>query len=669
MTLDDSDYLFGPHGPTCAEFFARHWRVRPLRVPGGAQALLGDRFPLTAPAVARLVATFDREAPDQVTRSDDGVTFIQNVDRASPELAELARQLARRHGWYRPWFDMVETKRGSSGGIGSHFDDSDNFVLQQSGRKRWLLHPPSELTSDELARRMLEDATVGDGYMPDDALELELEPGDLLYIPIFWIHWGMSESDSLSLSLVCNTTNVARSLLDPLAGMLRARRDFWEPLPRFVDVAEAAAMFDRMWAVLTCDQTREAARARWLADTLQAQPPIQHERTVAPSAELVLLDTEAIDELPPARSLAGAPALVHAEPSSASRLARGRISLGRVLEAGMRIRDALGDCEVSATTVELLLALQRCDQPALVDAVLRPELQTWAWRGLESVGFRQRSWIERTAAMLPALLLPSLLRAGQSRLAGVRLVPSAADGLILPRLGLRWRLDGPLPETVRAELIGHDLRLELSGRDAVLRWDPIAEVATASCGRLESLPRISGGPVVVDEHRWFQGWMPGRSARHGDEPLPAELTISSLHHGTWLADLALVCRRPRDTRSWRRPPWWALIGVGLLGPGSSLIAAAARARLGAALDAGVTPASWRGPAALTSPLDGSLCAPMDLLLDAWTEAHEPRRSPAGKAGCHAALDLLRDHAESEAAAPWLELLTRAMDNLDQALEV
>jgi hypothetical protein len=72
---------------------------------------------------------------------------------------------------------------GDSPGFTPHYDTHEVFVLQIAGNKRWRLFEPA-LTLPHRSQ-----AFTPLGYvLPSPILELELEPGDLLYLPRGYVH-------------------------------------------------------------------------------------------------------------------------------------------------------------------------------------------------------------------------------------------------------------------------------------------------------------------------------------------------------------------------------------------------------------------------------------------------------------------------------------------------
>ena len=208
-------------------FFSEYWRKKPLFLKGGAHFLL-DRT-IRAVEFRKICDRMSRHHPELVNRKP-GCVFAQNMNMGSPFLAERAREVERATSCQHVWFDGVYAVHTE--GIGCHYDHSDNFVLQQSGTKQWRLCDPDRLPAAELRARMLEHPGAGLVDMPDDAPEFIVEAGDLLYIPLFWGHWGISDGPSMSISLVMNADNALDLLLPLLKETLDDREDWWRPLPQ-----------------------------------------------------------------------------------------------------------------------------------------------------------------------------------------------------------------------------------------------------------------------------------------------------------------------------------------------------------------------------------------------------------------------------------------------------
>jgi 50S ribosomal protein L16 3-hydroxylase len=226
-------------------FFSTYWRKQPLFVPGGAAALIDGSWS-EAEFQAALAAARSEDAAAVKERAGD-VVFVEKVSRFDQRLRGLIAGLAEVFGAPRTWFDAIRTY--SASGIGAHFDHSDNFVLQQSGVKEWSLSAPRHIAKADIARRMMNLPGVGAHELPeDDHLTFTVTPGDLLYIPLFWLHSGVSHADSLSVSLVCPALSLQSAVLPALTRVVRSQALGHQPLPAY-------------HAGLTAEQKAKAAAA------------------------------------------------------------------------------------------------------------------------------------------------------------------------------------------------------------------------------------------------------------------------------------------------------------------------------------------------------------------------------------------------------------------------
>ena len=123
-----------------------------------------------------------------------------------------------------------------SQGFAPHFDDVDVFVLQLHGSKTWIIDAPAE--NQELPRFSSEDFHEADLRGQFSRSKIELETGDLLYLPRGFIHQATS-SEEPSLHLTISTHRLA-TWTDFLEEALRRgldsaslkNRDFRTSLPR-----------------------------------------------------------------------------------------------------------------------------------------------------------------------------------------------------------------------------------------------------------------------------------------------------------------------------------------------------------------------------------------------------------------------------------------------------
>ena len=212
-------------------FFEQHWESQPLHVQRSqsdyyAQLLTnrdvetvissgGLRFP--AIQLARDGGFFPPEAFTRNIRSGGDIfTGIPDLDRIRAEYQSGAT--ISLPGFHRAWKPLgmlaaaIETEfdhpvhtnvyitPGNAIGFSPHYDTHEVFVLQIAGSKRWRIHkPPVPLPH----RSQPFDPQ---SYAPSAPLfELDLAPGDLLYLPRGFVH-TTATSDSFSVHVTLGVT-------------------------------------------------------------------------------------------------------------------------------------------------------------------------------------------------------------------------------------------------------------------------------------------------------------------------------------------------------------------------------------------------------------------------------------------------------------------------------
>jgi hypothetical protein len=196
------------------EFFARYWERAPLFVrhrgeryydelmtPAQLEALIADpdaRYPSIR------LARGGRYLPPETYGKD--VLMGQMTFQGVPDLARIAAEYAKGASialtspdrrWAPlhtlctqleeeldyPLHSNIYLTPGRAAGFAPHYDTHEVLVLQIAGRKRWYIDEPT----CSLAHRS--QPCNPEGYVPGPRLmEIELEPGDLLYLPRGFVH-------------------------------------------------------------------------------------------------------------------------------------------------------------------------------------------------------------------------------------------------------------------------------------------------------------------------------------------------------------------------------------------------------------------------------------------------------------------------------------------------
>lgn len=226
MTFSD---LVAPISPEV--FFEQSWENQPLHIrrreSGFYEKLLthrdveaaiasgGLRYP--AIQLARDGRFFVADSFTRSIRSGDDVfTGIPNLDRIAAEYRSGAT--ISLPGFHRAWrplgalaaaveeqFDHVVHTNvyitpGNAAGFSAHYDTHEVFVLQIAGSKRWRIEkPPLALPH----RGQPFDPRSHKSSAP--LLQIELAPGDLLYLPRGFVH-ETSTSDSFSAHVTLGIT-------------------------------------------------------------------------------------------------------------------------------------------------------------------------------------------------------------------------------------------------------------------------------------------------------------------------------------------------------------------------------------------------------------------------------------------------------------------------------
>jgi 50S ribosomal protein L16 3-hydroxylase len=129
--------------------------------------------------------------------------LVQAVDHVSPAIAELMDSFRFIPNWRLD--DIMVSYASEGGSVGPHFDNYDVFLVQANGQREW-----------QLGQQCDESSTLLDH--PDllllDNFECEqrflLNPGDILYIPPRYGHWGIAkDNDCITCSVGFRAPKVA----------------------------------------------------------------------------------------------------------------------------------------------------------------------------------------------------------------------------------------------------------------------------------------------------------------------------------------------------------------------------------------------------------------------------------------------------------------------------
>lgn len=314
------------------DFFSTHWRREPLLVRGAL------------PTIASLVSeeeldAFERDyfaAPAAWRNGSIGVlgttSFIANAECINEHLALLCDQLRAEFQWPHGEIAIARNRAAQSWVTsGPHFDQVDNFITLAVGRKQWRLWPTRSVGADEKRRRVLRLPHYGESPIPPeqtDLVDVIVEPGDLLYVPLFWGHSVCAHEPGVMYSINLKALLPSQVLLRGMADELAELPDDSAPLAIPAEVPDWDAYLEKAMSDAFATVARRLAPApsdgKPRASTIAAAglsghaskrhaqlvPPRVVDESLAPSPHIVAVDAVLEQTRLDLRPLTGARPLV-----------------------------------------------------------------------------------------------------------------------------------------------------------------------------------------------------------------------------------------------------------------------------------------------------------------------------------------------------------------------
>ena len=167
-----------------------------------------------------LISTSDsnhcNDSTNNLSKGGTWTLLLNDVDRIHPPLSEWMSQTFGSFlpGWRIDDGQISVAKPG--GGIGPHVDNYDVFLIQTGGKRQWLLsdfistQQEMDALIEGLEVRILDldhmqiSADAETEQKEQSQTSVEMNEGDMLYLPPRLIHWGTSQSnDCMTLSVGC----------------------------------------------------------------------------------------------------------------------------------------------------------------------------------------------------------------------------------------------------------------------------------------------------------------------------------------------------------------------------------------------------------------------------------------------------------------------------------
>lgn len=211
---------------TRQQFLDEYWQKKPLLI---RQGLANFEDPITPDELAGLA--MEEQIESRLVSQKDGQwnaehgpfedyshlgetdwsLLIQGVDHWDENVDALLSEFRFLPNWRVD--DVMVSFATPGGGVGPHVDNYDVFLIQGSGKRSWQVGSNEALTEVVANQALLHVEEF------DPIIDVELEPGDILYVPPGFPHKGVAIEPSMTFSIGYRT--IAKShLLSGLADYL-----------------------------------------------------------------------------------------------------------------------------------------------------------------------------------------------------------------------------------------------------------------------------------------------------------------------------------------------------------------------------------------------------------------------------------------------------------------
>ena len=188
--------------------------------------------------------------------------LVQEVDRLVPEVAALLNTVRFLPNWRLD--DIMVSYAAPEGSVGAHIDQYDVFLVQGYGKRLWQigLHPVEE-------ERLVEglDVRILADFQPE--AEWVVEPGDVLYLPPRYAHYGVALEPSITYSIgfrAPDQVELVTGFAQYLAEIMEAPRRYSDPdLTPTDDPGEISARaVERLHTLMLEAMKQRVPFARWV---------------------------------------------------------------------------------------------------------------------------------------------------------------------------------------------------------------------------------------------------------------------------------------------------------------------------------------------------------------------------------------------------------------------
>ena len=191
------------------DFLAQYWQKKPIVI---RQGLIDFVDPIDEHDLAGLA--MEEEVDSRIVRQDTNENWhvehgpftdfaahctgkwtllVQGVERYIEDVDALMAAFSFIPYWRMD--DVMVSFAVPGAGVGAHTDQYDVFLIQGKGKRRWRVGRPGNHRSNVPHKDLQQ---IGE-FEP--VIDVELAPGDILYIPPGWPHDGVTLDNSLTYSI------------------------------------------------------------------------------------------------------------------------------------------------------------------------------------------------------------------------------------------------------------------------------------------------------------------------------------------------------------------------------------------------------------------------------------------------------------------------------------
>lgn len=232
--------------PDQQNFLANYWQQKPLLL----RAFIPDFVDTISPDILAGLACEDFVESRLISNPDDSdnwrlrhgpfaeqdfeqlpdsnwTLLVQAVDQWHRETAQLLAHFDFLPSWRID--DIMVSFATDNAGVGPHYDHYDVFLLQGAGARKWRLGGKCDGDTKwrgDSELRLLEEFASEQEYI--------LQPGDVLYVPPGYAHYGTSVGDSLCYSIGFRSPSQAEQIQgfsDEIIDSLAEHKRYVDPNP------------------------------------------------------------------------------------------------------------------------------------------------------------------------------------------------------------------------------------------------------------------------------------------------------------------------------------------------------------------------------------------------------------------------------------------------------